>query len=81
MNTNSTLLIRKSTKQAWSQAAKQPMLDSVDKLDAWAQGMNTDLGWDKYAVLEKRSAQPVVVKPLVVHEPEGRDDLEELRED
>ena len=56
-----TLLIRKSTKQSWAQATKQPMLDSVDQLDAWAQGMNADLGWDKYAVLEKKSEQPVVV--------------------
>lgn len=43
-----TLLIRKDTKQAWTGAAKQIMLDSVERLTAWAEQMNDSLGWSKY---------------------------------
>ncbi|WIC89463.1 hypothetical protein SEA_BAJUNIPER_39 [Microbacterium phage BAjuniper] len=47
-----TLLIRKDSKQGWKQAAKQVMKDSVERLRDWAQGMNDELGWAKYAVEE-----------------------------
>lgn len=46
----STLLIRKSTKQSWSQATKQQMLDSAERLAAWVDQMNDSLGWAKYKV-------------------------------
>ncbi|QJD49856.1 hypothetical protein QDW19_gp41 [Microbacterium phage AvGardian] len=45
-----TLLIRKTNKQSWSQAAKQVMLDGFERLSAWAAGMNEVEGWNKYAV-------------------------------
>ena len=50
MATTTTLLIRKDTKQAWAGAAKQVMLDSAERLTAWAEQMNDSLGWAKYRV-------------------------------
>jgi hypothetical protein len=45
-----TLLIRKSNKQGWAQATEHTMLDSFERLAIWADGMNEQAGWNKYAV-------------------------------
>lgn len=45
-----TLLIRKDAKQGFASAAKVLMLDSADRLVAWTEALNTELGWKKYGV-------------------------------
>ncbi len=50
MSKSATLLIRRDTKQSWSGASKQIMLDGFERLAGWAQNMNDMLGWRKYAV-------------------------------
>lgn len=47
----STLLIRKSPKQAWAQAIKTTMLDSPERLAALADQMNDAHGWKKYGTV------------------------------
>ena len=46
----STLLIRKTSKQAFAQATKMVMLDTAERLAAWAEQMNDAIGWKKYGV-------------------------------
>jgi len=45
-----TLLIRKDTKQAFSQARQMPMQDTLESLTKWVDVLNEDLGWKKYGV-------------------------------
>jgi len=54
--TQTTLLIRKTSKQSWTQAAKQPMLDTFERLSEYAAGMNEEAGWNKYAVENTKGA-------------------------
>lgn len=49
MKTN-TILVRKTSKQSWSQAAKIALLDSAERLEAWVEGMNETAGWAQYKV-------------------------------
>lgn len=46
-----TLLIRNDTKQAFTQARRLAMKDSVERLQVWVEELNTELGWKKYGVM------------------------------
>ena len=57
-----TLLIRSTTKQSWSQATKQVMLDTFERLSDWATALNEVAGWNKYAVESPKGAAVEQVK-------------------
>lgn len=46
----STLLVRKNSKQSWSQAARITMKDTFERLTDWAVALNEAAGWKQYAV-------------------------------
>lgn len=48
LNPTAALLVRKSTKQAWSSAATVAMLDSFERLEAMSEGMNEHAGFAKF---------------------------------
>lgn len=48
--TPTTLHVRNTSKNSWSQAARIPMLDSLIRLNELSKGMNEQAGFAKYRV-------------------------------
>ena len=71
----STLLIRSTKKQGFAQAAKVVMLDSAERLAAWADQMNDALGWKKYGTVAPEPVDASAINDGVV---EAVDHYEEL---
>lgn len=74
---STTLLIRKSTKQAWSQAAEVEMLDSVQSLANKVEGMNEESGFAKFQVLWPADYTVATDTGVVIAEVEHHDITEE----
>lgn len=64
-----TIRVRTSTKQAFSQAKKLEMKDSVQRLSALVPEWNKIEGWNKYDVLAgDNPSEPVVAEPAIAED-------------